>query len=223
MSKLAGSSEVHDLLIKKGRRTTRSKGQIIQTTDGGKSFNLVQSGYVKRYLISNSGSLGVQVIYGPDDIFPITLIYKLLFGHDIDNGPETYYYEAMSNVEVYSFSGDDLLQAVQSQPILYQGLFRESGRRIESMLQGLENMTMSSSYHRVAHQLLYFADKFGKKDAAGVKLLIPLTHQDIADVLNITRETVSNSMTRLSKKGLVKSGRYIIIPSVGKLEAEAFG
>ena len=220
MAKLPVSPALHELLTKQPV-IKYPKGQVIETTDGVKRFYLVKSGYVKRYLISNDGELGVQVIYGPGDVLPLTLVFKALFEHDINDGPETYYYETMADTELYGIDLASLLAAIETNNLLYRGLFREAGRRMESTLQGLENLRMKTSYNRVAHQLVYLAKQFGQKTAAGIKISVPLTHQDIADVLGVTRETVSSSMTRLRKKGLVKNSRGIIIPDLDKLEAEA--
>jgi hypothetical protein len=69
------SSPLHALLLG-GKRVKYSKGQIIQSTEGQKTINLIKSGFVKRYLISTTGSLGVEVVYGKEDIFPLTLMFK---------------------------------------------------------------------------------------------------------------------------------------------------
>lgn len=209
-------------MLLKGRQYKIPKGQIIQSTDDRRVFNLITKGFVKRYLISNEGSYGVQVIYGIGDIFPITLAFSALFKREINEGPETYYYEAMTEVELYTLDESDLVNAVQENPLLYRDLFAICGNRLHSTLQGLENLTLKTSYQRVAHELLYMAKTFGDKRAGGMTIAVPLTHQDIADILSLTRETVSTAMVQLRKKGLIKTGKNIVIPSLDKLEAEAF-
>src|SRR5579863_7589429 len=87
------------LLENEGRQYKVAKGQVLQSSEDRKVFNLVLDGYIKRYLISNDGSIGVQVLYGPGDLFPITLAFKSLFGLEITESPEVYYYETMSEVE----------------------------------------------------------------------------------------------------------------------------
>lgn len=209
-------------ILLKGRQYKIPKGQIVQSTDERRVFNLLAAGYVKRYLITNEGTYGVQVIYGPGDIFPITLAFSVLFKHEINEGPETYYYEAMTEVELYTLDESDLAKEVATDPLLYRDLFAICGKRLHSTLQGLENISLKSSYHRVAHELLYMAKKFGGKKAAGTIILVPLTHQDIADVLSLTRETVSTAMVQLRKKKLISTGKSIVVPDLKKLEEEAF-
>jgi CRP/FNR family transcriptional regulator len=214
------SKELHELLLT-GRRSKRSKGQIIQSTEGQRTINLVSSGFIKRYLISNTGNLGVEVIYGEGDIFPLTLMFKTLFDQDIYEGPEVYYYEAMSETQIYSIDISTLAENVEKNPLLYRDLLSESGKRLHSTLNGLENLALRTSHKRVAHQLVYFANQFGEKRASGIKINIPLTHQDLADILSLTRETVSTCIAKLREEKLIKTGKNIIVPNIEKLKEEA--
>ncbi len=183
---------------------------------------MVTKGFVKRYLISNEGTYGVQVIYGPGDIFPITLAFSALFKREINEGPEIYYYEAMTEVELYTLDESDLITAVENDPTLYRDLFAICGNRLHSTLQGLENLTLKSSYQRVAHELVYMAKHFGVKKNSGTVIQVPLTHQDIADMLSLTRETVSTAMVQLRKKKLINTGKAISVPDIEKLADESF-
>lgn len=221
MSTKAKSERLHDLL-RTGRRYSLVKKQIIQSTEDRQVVNLITKGYVKRYQIANDGALGIQVVYGPGDIFPLTLVFKGLFNQNIYDGPEVYYYEAMCDAETYTIDLDALLKEVENDPTLYRDLLSESGKRLLSTLNGLENLTLRSSYKRVAHQLAYFARQFGEKTPAGIVLPIPLTHEDIANVLSTTRETISTCMIKLRKKGLIEAGKNIVIPDLEKLEKEGY-
>lgn len=220
MASFAASTELQKLLLE-GKRSKRTKGQIIQSTDSQRAVNLVTSGYIKRYLISNAGTLGVEVIYGPGNVFPITLMLKALVDLEVNQSPETYYYEAMTDTEFYSMDISALVESVKSNPLLYREILLESGKRLHSTLNGLENVTLRTSYKRVAHQLAYFADQFGEKKLTGTKICLPLTHQDLADNLSLTRETVSTCIARLREQGLIKTGRFIMIPDLEKLQEEA--
>jgi CRP/FNR family cyclic AMP-dependent transcriptional regulator len=221
MHSLKYSPELVAILLK-GRQYKIPKGQIIQSTEDRRVFNLLHTGHVKRYLISNDGSYGVQVIYGPGDVFPITLAYSAIFEREINSGPETYYYEAMTNCELYTIDEIALKEAVNKNPILYKDLFGVAGTRLHSTLHGLENLTLSNSYHRVAHEILYMAERFGQKGVSGIKISVPLTHQDIGDILSLTRETVSTSMVQLRKKNLIKTNKSILVPNIEALRDEAY-
>lgn len=209
-------------LLLNGRKYEISKGQIIQSTDDRRVFNLIKSGYVKRYLIANDGAYGIQVFYGPGDIFPITLAYSTIFDQKINEGPEIYYYEAVTDCQLYTIDELALKQSVEQNPMIYKELFSIAGKRLHSTLHGLENLTLANAYHRVAHEIFYFATKFGKKSSVGTEILVPLTHQDLADTLSLTRETISTAIAKLRKNGLISTENNIIVKDMEKLEHEAY-
>ncbi len=215
------NNQLHELL-KSGRNYKLSKKQVVQTTDDRQVVNLVSSGFIKRYLILNDGSIGVQITYGPGDVFPLTIVFKTLFDQPLYTGPEVFYYETMTDAEIYSIDVSTLEQEVGKNPKLYSDLLQEAGIHLESCVHSLENLSIKGSTKRVAHQLTFFAKNFGKKTAKGICIEPPLTHQDLSDILSLTRETISTSMVQLRKKGLISSDKNIIIPDLKKLEEEAF-
>lgn len=218
-----GITERLTSLILNGKSYEARKGDVLLSTDDHRSsIHLIKSGYIKRYQITNSGTLSIQNIYGPNEIFPITNILKVVIERDIYDGPDTYYYEAMGRAKVVKIDEQTLREAVQKDPILYRDLLGIASDRLQTTVQQLENLSLAVYYNRVAHQLWFFANKFSVKDGQKAKLLVPLTHQDIADILSTTRETVSVCMSKLQKKGLVKSGRYLLIPDTEKLKHEAY-
>lgn len=217
--------EIYKFFEQQGRYYKIPKGQVFQSTDTRQVFNLIKSGYVKRYNIANDGTIKVQGIWVPGDIFPLTIAFSILFGRNIYESPEIYHYQTMTPVEIYSLDEVKLTQGLRENPKLIKDLLYEAGKRIQSNVQRLENLGLKTSYHKLAHQLLYFANENGVKTTGGVKITIPLSHQDIADNLSVTRETVSASMKELREKGLITtrpSSRLIIVPDLKKLENEAY-
>jgi CRP/FNR family transcriptional regulator len=219
---MATSGELHRFM-RNGRVRHIARGELLQSSDQPGGVNLVIRGAIKRYMITNEGALGVQIIYGADDFFPLTIVYKELFDQSLYDGPEVFYYEAICPSSVYTVGAAELLKAVEGNTLLYRDILVEAGKHLHSTVQRLENLSLHSSYNRVAHQILYFAKRFGEKKSYGTRVTIPLIQQDIADVLSITRETVSMCMSDLRKKKLITGGKNILIPNVANLKKEAYG
>lgn len=212
---------LHDLLLQ-GKRRVYARGEVIESSETRQRLSIVKSGFIKRYIIRNDGTIAVQVIYGPGDVFSITFAQQILLDQTIYHGPETIYYEAMDVVVTHAVDGETLKQHADKNPAIYKDLFEEAGRRLQSNIQMLENLSMKTSYHRVAHQLLYYANHYGEVKSSGVKIKIPLTHQDLASILSLTRETVTNSLIKLREEGLVGKGRTLTVCDVDKLQIAAF-
>jgi len=202
-----------------------SKQQIIQSTEDRQVVSIITSGYFRKYLITNDGSIGVMIIYGPDDIFPITILFKKLFNQPLYHGNETFFYEAMSPAEVYTVDVAYLVEEIKKDPQLYVDLLQESGRHLEFCINSLENLSLKNSEKRIAHMLCYFARKFGTTIGEGIRIDMPLTHQHIGEILSLTRETVSTNIKGLRDRGLIATknpSNSIVIPNLSKLEEESF-
>lgn len=65
---------------------------------------------------------------------------------------------------------------------------------------------------RIAKTLLYLCDTYGVVTSSGIKLNISFTCNDIADVVNVSRVTVNNTMSAFRRDGIIKKAdsRYYI-------------
>ncbi len=211
-------------LFLSGKRQIVPKGEIVHGFEDRTLLHLIKSGYIKRYMIQNDGSRNIQVIYGPDDIVPLTPVYNAIFGLKIYRGPETYFYETITDVALYSINHETLVVAIEKDPTLYKDLFYAAGVRLNSFIHRLEDASITGSHRRVAHLLVYLADMFGTatKDG-GIIINLPLTQQTIAEILGLARETVTHSIVNLRDKGLlVASDKRITLPDPNKLQSEAY-
>lgn len=209
-------SPLYNLLLN-GHNLKLPKGQVVDAFNST-NLNLIKNGYIKRYLITKEGVEGIQVIYGPDDIFPLTPVYKAVFNMDLYRGPETYYYEAITPLELYSISISELQTAIKNNKMIYNDLFYAAGERLNSYIHRLESMSLGVANKKVAYQLVYLAEVFGEEAENGIKIQLPLTHQTLAGILNLARETVTHMVNRLEERGLIQiEGRHIVVQDIEKL------
>ena len=206
-------------LLLSARSRKYPKGQLISAF-GDDSIHLIKAGYIQRYLITKEGSKGIQVIYGPSDIFPLTPVYKSSFNMDVYSGPEDYYYESITEAQVFSMSQEQLAEALRDDPSIYKDLFFAAGLRLNSYIHRLESMSTGSARRKIVHQLAYLAGTFGKQTPEGTVIELPLTHQRLAEILNLARETVTNELAVLTKKELIQGSKTILVPDIQKLLGE---
>jgi CRP-like cAMP-binding protein len=127
----------------------------------------------------------------------------------------------MTEATVYTIDVSKLEEAVNKDPMLYKDLLHETGRRLHTTLNGLENLTIRNTDGRIAHRLVYFGNIFGEQLKTGIRIPIPLTSQDIADILRIDEKEISKCLDALHDKHLIRKGKYIIIPDIDRLEEAA--
>ena len=214
------SAEELVALLKTGRRHALPKGQVLGNIWDNLGLAYVESGYIKRYLITREGSQSILVIYGPGYIFPFTPVFRRLFDFELYDGDQFFYYEAMSNAVIRSIRMDTLEEYAGEHPQIYKDLFYVAGTRLNLVIADSDTLSQGNSYRKLAHQLVYFATHFGQPSGDGIKILVPLTIQDLASVLKVTRETISRNLSRMKQKGLVKTDNNAIVVDLEKLQKE---
>ena len=183
------------------------KGQIVHVFEDAAMLNFIKKGYVKRYRITDDGHQSVQVVYGPGHIFPLTPVYKTLYDYDMYSGPEEYFYETITPVIAHALDQASLKNAILNDPQLFSDLFFAAGLRLNSYIHRLEGHAQKTASQSVAWQLAYLADTFGEKTANGVMIMLPLTHQNLADIVGLARETMTHSLKELRSKKLISSDK----------------
>ena len=74
---------------------------------------------------------------------------------------------------------------------------------------------------RIVHFLLEWAAK-GRQTEEGLRVNIPLTHEEIAQIVGVSRETVTRALTELKHKALIAiKGSSVLIRDRSALEALA--
>lgn len=210
MSYDTSKTPLHELMLQ-GRQHTLPKGQLVQSLSDHTNLHAIEAGYVKRYLITSDGRKSVQNLYGPGDVFPMTPVYEAAFGINVYSGPEQYYYEAVSKLTIRSLGIEHLLSALNANPLLYRDLFYAAGVRLNSYIHRMEDRSLHSSLYRIAHLLNFLGQHFGIETADGLAIQLPLTHQQISELLDLTRETVSRDMARLRERGMIDGTKNIVI------------
>jgi CRP-like cAMP-binding protein len=85
-------------------------------------------------------------------------------------------------------------------------------KRLASVERGLAESIHTWSYHRLAKVLLQLSEKHGETVPCGTLLKLRLTHEDLANLIGTTRETVTTQLNRFVRMGLVKrQARRLII------------
>ena len=74
---------------------------------------------------------------------------------------------------------------------------------------------------RLARVLVKFSQQYGVQTETGVRIDLPVTHQDLANMIGTARETVSRNMARFRQKGYVRdasTGQPLELLDLGSLE-----
>ncbi|MGA9347268.1 MAG: Crp/Fnr family transcriptional regulator [Anaerolineae bacterium] len=121
--------------------------------------------------------------------------------------------QAMEPTVVASIYRDDFLRLLKQYPALALTVIEGLGRRLREAQETIKSMAVERVERRIARILLKLAAATGSSDEEGIVIEMPLTRQDIAEMVGTTVETAIRTMSKFRKKGLVqtKRGRVIIL------------
>src|SRR3989344_3506860 len=122
------------------------------------------------------------------------------------------------NQKLLGFFSKHVLQSYKRGEILIRAEEEPPG-----VLSTTQQLLYGNAYKRVASTFIVSAKRFGKSfKNKNVLIDIPLTHQDIANLAGITRETASISIEKLQSKGLIfRKSQKFIVKNLTNLELEA--
>lgn len=190
------------------------KGEMmIRSDDDPLGIFCLTKGFVRQYKISEAGIELTLHILKPISYFP--------FVWAINGTPNVYNFEALTNVEVGRAPRDAVVNFIQDKPKIIFKLMSELLEDYSESLTRVEHLVFSDAYRRVISVLLYIAKHFGVDDGKQTKVGHRFTHQDIATLVGVVRETASIEMAKLEKRGLIEYSYHLMIfKSIKDLEKE---
>lgn len=176
----------------------------------------IKDGFIKIGYIDEEGKEVVREILRKGDIFgQITLEENNLMGE--------YALAYKNDVSLCAFSVTDFEMLLKKKP----ELALKYSRQVGSKLRAVENRLVNLLHKDVRTRLLRFLIDLVTSSAAtaspaGHSLPSYLTHEDIAQMIGSSRQTVTTLINEWEAEGwLIVKGRQLIIPDVKKLQKAA--
>lgn len=92
-------------------------------------------------------------------------------------------------------------------PQIRLNLFEEVTRRMGGVLSAVQDLAAERAPVRIARALLRVAEHGGERSPHGIRIVHPITRQEIADLTGTTLFTVSRLMSKWESDGLLRTGR----------------
>lgn len=176
---------------------------IINGINEPKGVYLIKEGFVKAFSVSKAGHGNLLLIHQAGEFVPLPWA--------LDGAHTTgLYYEAMTDVMVLKASKDNLRASMGTNTWLSQEVMRQAVNIITIYTQRIQTLEFRSARGRMISELLNLSERFGEKHGKQVIINAPITHQDIADSINMNRETASRALGDLFEEGLVAQPDHLL-------------
>ena len=140
----------------------------------------------------------------------------------LDAAPRGEFAEAVEPSQVLAVPRADIIWLMDRRPDVALHVTKLFGFRLRRVENRLRNILFRSNRERIVALLLELLDSHGQKDADGWEIQLRLSHQDLANLIGATRETVTGTLGQLQHEGLIVVRRQRIrVIKRARLVAEA--
>jgi CRP/FNR family transcriptional regulator, cyclic AMP receptor protein len=172
---------------------------------------IIKSGFVKGYDINANGVEQIVWFGRRFDVFPIAWTFDL-----VEENP--YFYSTFSEAEIHLVPRDDFMHFIKKDSTALFALTNQLAKHYFDLLQHLNAAEKPKADEKLIHTLYYISLKFTRSTRGErVEVSLPLTHQDIANLVGLTRETVAVELKKLKDKGYIYYDKWHFVVYRDKL------
>jgi CRP/FNR family transcriptional regulator len=193
---------------------TYDKGQMIICQDSTpSSCYIINKGFVKAYLITAEGTEKPISFEGKNDIFPVDTV----FGHSEE---AKYFYAAYTPAEIHAVPSEDFVQFVHGQPRFFKRMFNYMVGRTLDYHEHISSLEQAKAFDKLLCALNFLTKRFGREvTKSRAHMTLPLTQQDLANFLGLTRETTGVQLKALEQGGILRYKRQRYMINTARLNA----
>lgn len=192
-------------LAKRVLRRKYKRGDIIFLKDDpGQSMFIVEDGAVRIYVPGTQGADLTLAVMSPGEFFGDL---SLLDGHSRSASAE-----AARDSTLLTLEREDLTELVHSRPDAALAILEVISLRLRETDQMATDLAFLDVSGRLARRLLDLAASSGRARDGGILIQTPITQEELANMIGVTRESVNRNLGMFRRLGLIgREGRRIVI------------
>ena len=187
------------------RRRRFARGQaVFSKDDPGDTLYIIEEGSVRIYLPSPQGADLTLAVLGAGEFFGHLAL--------LDGGPRSASATALRETTALALDRADFTDLLQSRPQAAMAVLASVTQRLRETNETAGDLVFLNVGGRLAKKLLDLAAGHGVQRPDGVLLDVPLTQEELANMLGVTRESVNRHLSLLRRQGAVsREGRRFLI------------
>ena len=193
-------------------REVRRRDVVYLPGDPGTAVYFVNGGRVKVSKVTRDGKALTLNYCGPGELFGEVCL--------VDGGPRGEMAESIENSMITQLERGDFERLLGNHPSLGLAMTRLLCTRRRELENKIEALVFRDVTSKLAELLIQLAGEYGVDDSRGTLLALKITHQELANLIGSTRETVSLTLSQFKKRKLIcTEGRKVIISDTESLRA----
>lgn len=164
-------------------KTVPKKQIIYSSEDKSEVMFILKKGRVRIFKLSADGKMMTLAILQDGDVFGAMSMIK--------GGTSGAYAETLQDSYICSIQQKDFHNVIKEIPELALRLIETINQKLKEAEDRIEDLVFRGVPGRIASTLLKLAEQFGKSQEHGTEIALKITHQELADMVGATRETVT--------------------------------
>jgi CRP/FNR family transcriptional regulator, cyclic AMP receptor protein len=170
----------------------------------GDFFFTITEGRIKVTILGDDGREVILSVLGPGDFFGEMAL--------LDNEPRSATAIAVEESELLSLHRSDFQSVLNDNRSITNALIKVLSARLRRANHQISTLALLDVYGRVARVIVDMAREEGKRLRDGRIAFRRATHQEIANRIGTTRETVTRMLKDLERQGLIHvEGKEIVV------------
>jgi CRP/FNR family transcriptional regulator, anaerobic regulatory protein len=195
-----------------GNRVIRKGETAFREGDSLSSLYIVNRGSIKAYTYTREGREQILYILAEGDFLgELSLLKEDIFEFNVT---------ALEDTTMCVLAQADFRTVLAESPEIRDQIMAHAFDRIKSLEKLVQVLTNKDVDVRIAVLLVNMAEGFGIEGKEGIVISMPLSREDMAAYLGLTRETVSRRLSALQTEGILRldGNRRVIIRHLNRLK-----
>ncbi|KHF38955.1 Crp/Fnr family transcriptional regulator [Halalkalibacter okhensis] len=192
-------------------RTYIKRMNVFWEGDQREAVFFIHTGVLKAYKIDEEGNKQVISLLCKGEMFPHVGFFE--------RSPYPATVEVIEDATLYVIRINDFEKLLIASPEIAIKVMKILGRKILELQNRVQDFISKDIQHRLIQIIINMALENGVESCNGVYVKVPITNQDLADMVGTSRESVSRVLTQLKKKKLIEANRQgVLIYDLEKLK-----
>lgn len=167
-----------------------------------RSVYVLLEGVIRVFSISDTGEEQVVTYHMGADMLPVSWIF--------DKSPSTlFFYEAVTDCRVALVDKPNFIEFFTTDIGRAQSLIDSLSTSYAAFLLRINALEQSKAREKLLYTLYYLCQRYGVSKGSHTQIALSLTHQHLAGLVGLTRETTATQMNQLKREKLLRYDKQI--------------
>lgn len=164
----------------------------------------LEKGHVRQYGLTSEGVEFTIHIFSPGSFFPLTSI--------LNDIPNSYFFQATTDCTLYRIGKMEGIEFLRKNPEVLYDLSTRLLFAIDKLSMRIGQLAYANAREKITSVLAFLSHHFAQQNNSGeLTFTKKITHEDIASLAGLSRETVSREIKKLKSSGSIQYKKGLII------------